>query len=175
VAQGLKRDVFVEKGQRFSDRLHSALYWTFAVGSIPDLRNARLIVTDALLLVGRHRGAGQPRLGGLAHFLRMRITILLAISVLCLSMIDGLATLRLIAAGLEEANPVMQFVMASGPGYFLAVKLGMTAIGMMVLVAARRRTLLGTRIRSPHVLVAIAALYALLIAYELALWLMIEL
>jgi hypothetical protein len=105
----------------------------------------------------------------------MRITILLAMSVLCLSMIDGLATLRLIAAGLEEANPLMRFVMASGPGHFLAAKLGMTGIGMVVLVAARRRTLLGTRIRSPHILLGIAALYALLIAYELALWLMIGL
>jgi Domain of unknown function (DUF5658) len=132
-------------------------------------------VIDALLLVGRHRGAGQPRLAGLAHFLRMRITILLAISVLCLSTIDGLATLRLMAAGLEEANPVMRFVMASGPGHFLAAKLAMTGTGMIVLVAARRRTLLGTRIRSPHVLLGIAALYTLLIAYELALWLMIGL
>ncbi len=131
-------------------------------------------MNDALLLVGRHRGAGQPRLAQLAHFLRMRITLLLAISVLCLSTIDGLATLRLIAAGMEEANPFMRLVMASGPGHFLAAKLGMTGVGMMVLVAARRRTLLGTRIRSPHLLLAIAALYALLIAYELALWLMIE-
>jgi hypothetical protein len=105
----------------------------------------------------------------------MRITILLAISVLCLSMIDGLATLQLIAAGMEEANPVMRTVMASGPVHFLAAKLAMTGTGMIVLVAARRRTLLGTRIRSPHVLLAIAALYALLIAYELALWLMIGL
>jgi hypothetical protein len=105
----------------------------------------------------------------------MRITLLLAVSVLCLSTIDGLATLRLIEAGLEEANPLMRFAIASGPGHFLAAKLAMTGIGMVVLVAARRRTLLGTRIRSPHVLLGIAALYALLLVYQLALWLMIEL
>jgi hypothetical protein len=132
-------------------------------------------VTNASFVVEPQSGAGLPRIAGLAGFVRMRITLLLAISVLCLSMINGLATLQLIAAGMEEANPVMRFVMASGPGYFLAATLAMTGTGMIVLVAARRRTLLGTSIRSPHVLLGIAALYALLIAYELALWLMIEL
>jgi hypothetical protein len=128
---------------------------------------------DALILVGRHRGTGQPWLDGLAHFLRMRITLLLAISVLCLSTIDGLATLRLMAAGFEEANPVMRFAMASGPGHFLAGKFLLTGTGMVVLVAARKRNLLGTRIRSPHVLLGLAALYIILLLYQTALWLMV--
>ena len=129
---------------------------------------------DALLLVGRHSGAGRSRLAGFAYFLRMRMTLLLAMSVLCLSTIDGLATLRLMAAGLEEANPVMRFLMDSGPGHFLAGKLLLTGVGVIVLVAARKKTLLGTRIRSPHVLLGLAALYALLLVYEMALWLMLN-
>ena len=114
---------------------------------------------DALLLVGRHRGAGQLRLAGLAHFLRMRITLLLAISVLCLSTIDGLATLRLMAAGLEEANPVMRLMMDSGPGHFLAEKFGMTGTGMVVLVAARKTKSSGNAHPFSPRLLGLAALY----------------
>jgi hypothetical protein len=132
-------------------------------------------VLEALLFVGRHPRAGQPRLARLAHFLRMRITSLLATFVLCLSMVDGVATLRLITAGLEEANPLMRLLMASGPGHFLAGKLVLTGTGISVLVAVRKKSLLGTRIRSPHVLLGLAALYVLLLVYELALWFMIEL
>jgi hypothetical protein len=131
-------------------------------------------VIEALLLVGRRPGAGRLRLAELAHFLRMRITLLLAMFLLCLSMIDGVATLRLIAGGLEEANPVMRLLMASGPGHFLAGKLVLTGAGMIVLVSARKKTLLGTRIRSPHILLGLAALYVLLLAYELALWFMLS-
>jgi hypothetical protein len=96
-------------------------------------------------------------------------THLLALLVLGLSMTDGLATLRLIAAGIEEANPVMRALLACGPGQFLLGKLPLTAGALTMLVAARRRPMLGARLRTPHGLLCLAAVYAAVVVYDLAL------
>ena len=116
-----------------------------------------------------------PRSGRSAQVLdrsspRTVVVPLLAVVVLTLSTLDGLATLRLMALGIQEANPVMQVLLAQGPGPFLAGKLSVTAAGLRMLVAARGRPLFGTPLRAGHVLLFLAAVYFLVVVYELILW-----
>jgi len=103
-------------------------------------------------------------------FPRSTAVPVLAVVVLSLSILDGLATLRLIAAGVPEANPVMRALLATGPGPFLAAKLVVTAASLMMLVAARGRPLFGTPLRAGHFLLFLAAVYTLVVVYELILW-----
>ncbi len=105
-----------------------------------------------------------------ARLARGRFVALLALAVLGLSIVDGLATLWLTAAGVEEANPLMRQLLAWGPGPFLIVKLLMTAAGLPFLVRVREHALFGTSLRSGHVLLALAGTYAMLIGYECLLW-----
>lgn len=93
----------------------------------------------------------------------------IAMGVLILSTLDGLATLRLMALGMEEANPVMRALLVCGPGMFLAGKFTLTALGLRVLVAARGRPLFGTQLKTGHVILTLAVLYVLLLVYELRL------
>lgn len=101
---------------------------------------------------------------------RDRIVPLLALAVLVFSTVDGLATLWLTAAGVEEANPLMRQLLAWGPGPFLFVKLMMTAAGLPFLIRIREHPLFGTRLRSGHVLLTLVGVYATLIAYEVLIW-----
>ena len=95
---------------------------------------------------------------------------LLAVVVLTLSILDGLATIRLMSLGIQEANPVMRALLARGPGLFLAGKLAVTAAGLRMLVAVRGRSLFGTPLRAGHFLLFLAAAYTLAVGYELILW-----
>jgi hypothetical protein len=96
-------------------------------------------------------------------------TPLLAAIVLGLSAVDGLATLSLIAAGLNEANPVMRFLLAMGPGPFLLGKLVLTVAGLGVMLSVQRKMLFGGRLHSGHLLLCLAAVYAVVIIYEIGL------
>ena len=54
--------------------------------------------------------------------------------VLCLSLLDAMLTLILIAQGARELNPVMQFYLSHGPQVFLLVKYGLTAFSVIIIV-----------------------------------------
>jgi len=64
--------------------------------------------------------------------------LLLAIIILLLSVTDAFLTLKLIAGGGEEANPVMAYLLERTPRLFAAVKMGLTGAGIVVLVALAR-------------------------------------
>jgi Domain of unknown function (DUF5658) len=115
------------------------------------------------------------RSAGFAHILnrsslRSAAVPALAAAVLLLSILDGLATLRLLALGFEEANPAMRVLLAWGPASFLAGKLVVTAAGLRMLVAARGRPLFGTPLRAGHFLLVLAGVYSAVVVYELILW-----
>ena len=74
---------------------------------------------------------------------RKRITILdlyeptllfSVMTVLCLSLLDGMLTLLLVARGAVELNPVMQYYLTLGPATFVLVKYGLTALALLLLV-----------------------------------------
>lgn len=89
-----------------------------------------------------------------------------ALAVLLLSCTDALFTLNLLLLGAEEANAVMNSVLARGVDAFLAVKISMTAISVVLLVAAARRKFLGV-IRVIRLLQLICVGYLVLIGYEI--------
>jgi hypothetical protein len=90
------------------------------------------------------------------------------VSILLLCAADGVLTVILLANGAVEANPFMALFVPHSLGWFAAVKLSLTSIGTIVLVAFSRMRLFRT-IPIEAVLALIVAAYAVLIAYELRL------
>jgi len=98
------------------------------------------------------------------HLLFMSIMILL------LSVTDAFLTLTLMTHGATEANPVLAYVLSSHPELFALVKLTLTGISILVLVALARARVFRI-IRVSAVLQWCLALYIALICYE---WWMLE-
>lgn len=90
----------------------------------------------------------------------------LALAVLLLSCTDALFTLNLLKLGANEANALMNSMLAHGVDAFLAVKIGMTAFSIVVLVAAARRKFFGL-FRVVRLLQLICLGYLVLIGYEI--------
>ena len=67
----------------------------------------------------------------------------LALAIVLMSCADALFTLNLLAVGGEELNHVMKVLLGQGPHWFLWAKIGMTGLGVVVLVMAARRRVLG--------------------------------
>jgi len=86
-----------------------------------------------------------------------------AVSVILLSACDAYLTLLHVRAGGSELVPTMRIALVHGESTFLAVKMGVTAVGAIVL-ALHERFAVG-RIGSRVVL----GLYSALIAYHLVL------
>lgn len=54
-------------------------------------------------------------------------------TILLLSAVDAYLTLRLIARGGEEANPIMRLALSLGDGSFVVVKTTLTLVGLALL------------------------------------------
>ena len=93
----------------------------------------------------------------------------IALAILALSCTDIIFTLILLNNGAHEANPVMQFFMNINTETFIAVKIFMTVVGVLLLIAHRNFWLLKNTIRTETVLFATLIIYMLLINYELVL------
>lgn len=94
--------------------------------------------------------------------------LLLAVLLMLLSIADSVFTLTLIARGGSEVNPFMNALLQHSVWAFTSVKMMLTAIPAIVLVAAGN-LLLFNRWRARSVLAALVGLYMGLIAYELVL------
>lgn len=94
------------------------------------------------------------------------LAVVLAILGLCA--MDAVLTVVLMQHGAIEANPVMALFVPHELGWFAAVKLGLTAIGLLVLVACSRMKLL-RMIPGELLLYAVLLTYTALVAYELRL------
>jgi len=90
----------------------------------------------------------------------------LALGVLLLSCTDALFTLNLLEAGANEGNAVMASMLGESVDRFLAVKIGITALSLVILVVAARRKLFRS-FSVEHLLQVFCAGYVLLIGYEL--------
>ncbi len=94
--------------------------------------------------------------------------MLLAVTLMLLSLADAFFTLNILARGGEEVNPVMNYVLQFGTFAFVAVKVVLTAIPAVVLVASGNYKLFGVvRVRS--ILAAAIGAYAGLVLYEIGL------
>jgi hypothetical protein len=90
----------------------------------------------------------------------------MAILMLCVS--DGVLTIFLISHGAIELNPLMALFVPHQLGWFVAIKLGLTSLGMIVLVACSQMKLFRA-IRGELLLGAIFVAYLMLVIYELQL------
>lgn len=94
----------------------------------------------------------------------------LAIGIMLLSSADALMTLTLMQLGANEANPLMHRAMEQSMASFAAIKMALTAVGVLALVFLARAKLLNL-FRAGAILTAVFLMYACLICYELVmLW-----
>jgi hypothetical protein len=93
----------------------------------------------------------------------------LVLSILLLCVSDGVLTVMLISKGAIEVNPFMAQLVPHALGWFAAVKLTLTSLGSMALVACSRMRLFRGAIRGETLLAAIAVGYVALVVYELRL------
>jgi Domain of unknown function (DUF5658) len=90
--------------------------------------------------------------------------LILMILLLCVA--DGVLTIVLMSYGAVEANPVMALFVPHELGWFAAVKLMLTAGGMIVLTICSRMRVFRT-VPGEVLLYAVLAGYVALIVYEL--------
>lgn len=93
----------------------------------------------------------------------------LALGILLLSCTDALFTLNLLNAGATEANAIMASVLDQGVERFVAFKISITAISVIILVTAARRNFFRS-FNVEHLLQVVCAGYILLICYEVYLF-----
>ena len=92
----------------------------------------------------------------------------LVIAILLLCVCDGVLTVFLISHGAVEVNPFMALFVPHSLGWFAAVKLGLTSMGAMVLVACSRMKLFRS-VPGELLLFGIFLAYFALVIYELQL------
>jgi len=93
--------------------------------------------------------------------------ITLATLLLCFA--DAHNTLQLLWEGAVEMNGFMDSLISKSAVLFMAVKLSLTAICLIVLVSYHHFTIFN-RIRIRHLLYSVFSIYVGLIAYEMAIW-----
>jgi hypothetical protein len=91
--------------------------------------------------------------------------LFLSLTILLLSVTDAFLTLTLIMGGATEANPFMAFVLRDHPHLFAIIKMGLTGLGVLVLVAVARTRVFRV-MRAGLVLQGVFVAYVALIAYE---------
>ncbi len=92
--------------------------------------------------------------------------LFLALGVLLLSCTDALFTLNLLNHGAGEANFLMASALAHSMERFLAIKISVTGIALIFLVAMVRRRFIGNY-SVEHLLQFFVAAYLLVICYEI--------
>jgi hypothetical protein len=89
----------------------------------------------------------------------------LAVTILLLNVVDAFLTLTLLTTGAREANPFVAFILNTHPQLFALTKMGLTGVGVLILVAVARIRLFNV-MRVGNLLHAVLAGYVTLIAYE---------
>ena len=92
----------------------------------------------------------------------------LAVLLVLMSITDSVFTLTLIARGGSEVNPFMNYMLQHSIGLFMVVKMLLTAIPAVVLVATHN-LMLFNRIRARSILAAMVGMYTGLLMYEVGL------
>ena len=94
---------------------------------------------------------------------------LLFTCILLLSVADAFFTLELIGRGLSEYNVVMDYYLRQSPLSFFLIKYALTAFGLLCLLLHKNYPLFRGRFSVRAILIGVAIMYCLLIAYELVL------
>jgi hypothetical protein len=97
-------------------------------------------------------------------------TLALVVTLLALTIADGVLTLELVSLHSEEANPFMGYLLNQGPLVFLSGKYLLTAFGLPVIVVCKNHPMFGSRFRVGYLLPVFIGLYVVLITYQLTLF-----
>jgi hypothetical protein len=93
--------------------------------------------------------------------------LVLAVSILLLSVLDAAFTLMLLEAGvIEEANPLMRWLIEHDTQVFINLKIVITATAVVFLVLCSNAVVAG-RLRGRRIMHGVVAVYVLVIIYEL--------
>lgn len=138
-----------ERRSGIERRHHSvAAYWRGALN--PRRRSGRRASDHTYPIVDWH----SPRV------------LALVMLILGLSTLDAVLTLLLISQGANEVNPLMALFVPHNLGWFAAIKLGLTSLGVAVLVACARMRLFRL-FPGELLLYLVVACYIALVGYEL--------
>jgi hypothetical protein len=91
--------------------------------------------------------------------------LFLSVTILLLSVVDAFLTVTLITGGAQEVNPLLELILRFQPELFAAVKMALTGVGVLVLVAVARARLFRV-MRVGMLLQGVFVAYVALIAYE---------
>ncbi|HVY65501.1 MAG TPA: DUF5658 family protein [Gammaproteobacteria bacterium] len=91
--------------------------------------------------------------------------LFLALTMLALSVADAFLTVTLLGNGATEVNPLLALLVNEHPSLFAVVKMALTGIGIVLLVAVARSRLFRI-VPGKAVFLALVAAYAVLVAYE---------
>lgn len=126
------------------------MFWSLAYGSLhPRRRSVRRTTEHSAQFVDWH----DPHLLGVA----------LAIVLLC--SVDGFLTLALLSQGASEVNPLMAAFLYRDIAVFAVVKMSLTGVGVVTLVALSRCWVFGN-VRVAVALYLALAAYLALVVYE---------
>ena len=95
--------------------------------------------------------------------------LFITLATLFLCFADAHNTLQLLWDGAVEVNGLMETLINKSATLFISVKLGLTAICLVILVSYHHFTLL-KRISVRHLLYSVFSIYVVLVGYELAIW-----
>jgi len=145
--------VFEDRREAMDRRREKSLF-AFLYGNFhPRRRRSRRSIDDHRYIFDWH----EPHL------------LYVALAIVLLSCTDALFTLNLLNIGAYEANPLMNGMLQISVDRFLRVKIGLTAVSVVVLVFAAQSQFLG-RFRVVNLLYMACFIYAALILYELFLF-----
>jgi hypothetical protein len=135
---------------------------------LPDRRNRPTSPLDAFRPNGRRV---RPRRSEERHgaFFTDRFdvgTLAMVVTLLGLTIADGLLTLELIDFNSEEANPIMAHLLERGPLAFLLGKYALTAFGLPFIVVYKNYPMFKTHFRVGFLLPTFISLYLALILYQ---------
>jgi hypothetical protein len=139
---------FVERRVNKRDR-RAVTFWTLLRGGFAPRRRG-----------GRRAGEQEQPVDFHEPYL-----LVLSVLMLTLSIADAFFTVNLMTHGAEETNPFLAFVLNEHPRLFAAVKMGLSGVGVVVLVAVARMRFFRL-VRASVVLQFLVLAYAALVAYE---------
>jgi hypothetical protein len=94
------------------------------------------------------------------------LTLAMVVTLLSLTVVDGMLTLELLELNSEEANPVMGQLLKRGPLDFVLGKYVLTAMGLPFIVVYKNYPMFKTRFRIGFLLPVFISLYVALISYQ---------
>jgi hypothetical protein len=91
------------------------------------------------------------------------------ISILCLSLIDGVMTLHLIGHGAKELNPIMAYFLDKGTVVFITAKYILTSVAVIIILLIKNTYLPRTRVRSKKLFIFAIVSFSLVVIWEILL------